>query len=266
MNCLSPYKAPFLSDDLSRRERIWVYVRLVQVFLSGFLVIKTLLHFMCGWSANIYPIIITNGVILIYTCCSLNLHRRRSLIRPYCFWAINGHVDFTVMVGCIITACMCSLDRFLREGLCGNQWHYCPNRGFHIVWMSFLCIAFALSAILGYWLQLVSDEGRIALSGHESSSSRQSVRSSSIAALAAAVRGNQPMNPDAMILEAADYINSLQGETRMYRAAARTSNPEEASGELGSSSSAILVPDLSEQLGAMMARVEAIERSNNVKE
>ncbi|KAG0125281.1 hypothetical protein HOY82DRAFT_153516 [Tuber indicum] len=265
MDYPSLYKAGFLNVDFSLVEKIWVYARLVQAFLSAVLVIKTILHFMCGWSPSIYPIIITNGVILIYTSLSLHLHRRRTLLGRFGFWCINGHMDFVGMVGCIVTACACNLSRHLRGALCSRSWGYCSNRGFHIVWMSFLCIAFALSTTMCFWLHFVGGEGRIALPAHDDSSSRQAVQSSSIAALAVAVPGTRSMNPDTVIRGAVDYINTLRGEIRM-RGATGTSNSEGASWESSGTGTSVPIPDLSAQLSAITARIEAIERLNNGKE
>ncbi|KAG0634905.1 hypothetical protein HOY80DRAFT_1004750 [Tuber brumale] len=261
----SLYKAGFLSVDFSPREKIWVYARLVQAFLSAVLVIKTILHFMCGWSPSIYPIIITNGVILIYISLSLRLHRKRTLLRQFGFWSINGHMDLAGMVGCIVTACACTLSGHLRGALCKHSWGYCSNRGFHIVWMSFLCISFALSATMCFLLHFVGDEGRIALPAHEDSSSQQAVRSSSIAALAVVVPGTRSMNPDTVIRGAVDYINTLRGEVRM-RGVAGASRSQAASGESSGSGTGVPVPGLSAQLSAITARIEAMEKLNGSKE
>ncbi|PWW74166.1 hypothetical protein C7212DRAFT_359316 [Tuber magnatum] len=265
MNYPSLYKAGSLNADFSWMEKIWVYTRLVQMFLSGVLVIKTILHFMCGWSPNVYPIIIANGIILIYISGSLRLHRRRDLTSRFDFWSINGHIDLAGMVGCIIIACASSLSSRLRHGLCDSSWGYCPNRGFHIVWMSFLCVAFALSAILCFYLHFVGSEGRIALPAREDFPSHQPVRSSSIAALAIAVPGTRSMNPDTVIQGAVNYISNLQREARA-RGATGTSELEGASGESGSIGTTVLVPDLAAKLSAIVARIEAMERSNDSKE
>ncbi|RPB05309.1 hypothetical protein L873DRAFT_1832923 [Choiromyces venosus 120613-1] len=261
--------AGFLHVDFSLREKIWVYTRLAQAFLSGLLVIKTLLHFMCGWSPSIYPIIITNGVILTYVCLSLHLHRKRVLIRQFPFWSVNALMDWAGFVGCIATACACSLSDHLRGGLCGNSWGYCSNRGFHIVWMSFSSIAFGLTTVLCFWISFVAGEGRIALPDDEDSSIYQPVRSSSIAALAVTVPGTRSMNPDTVIQGAVDYINSMQRDTRMHGAGESKSG---WAGEPRNGSTTVAVPaaaptpDLTAQLDAIMARIEAMERNNEGKE
>ncbi|CUS06841.1 unnamed protein product [Tuber aestivum] len=262
---LSLYKAGLLSAGFSKMEKAWVYTRLIQMFLSGLLVIKTLIHFMSGRPTDVYPVIITNGVILIYVILSLWLHRRRKLVSRFDFWSINGHMDVGGMVGYIITTCACNLSAWLRRGLCDYRSAYCPNRGFHIVWMSFSCVAFALSAILCFYLHFCGGEGRIALPANEDPPSYQPVRNSSIAALAIAVPGTRSMNPDTVIQGAVDYIDRLHRDARA-REAAGAPEPEGTSGESSSASAAVPVPDLSAQLSAMAARIEAMERSNDSKE